>query len=72
MVCVDVGEHRDRLLSVKSGEMPFAEADSWRIELQKTFESAFERTKLPERPDYERSNDFLIRARRKSMSNELP
>lgn len=72
MVCVDVGEHRDRLLHLKSGEMPFNDANSWRMDLQREFESVFDRTKLPERPDYDRSNDFLIRARRKAMSNELP
>ena len=44
---VDVGEHRDRLLTIKRGEMPFAEADSWRKELQSDFESAFQTTKLP-------------------------
>ena len=65
-VVVEVGEHRERLLSIKRGEMPFSEADQWRIELQHSFELAFACTKLPERPDYERVNDFLIRARRQA------
>ena len=65
-VVVEVGEHRERLLSIKRGEMPFSEADQWRIELQRSFESAFARTTLPERPDYERVNDFLVRARRQA------
>ncbi len=61
---VEVGEHRERLLAIKHGEVPFEETNQWRKELQREFEAAFERTKLPERPDYERINDFLIRARR--------
>jgi len=71
-VSVDVGEHRERLLVVKSGNMPFAEADAWRKDLQKQFESAFEHTSLPDRPNYELANQFLIRARRKAISSELP
>ena len=30
------------------------------------------RTTLPERPDYEQANEFLIKARRRGMSEELP
>ena len=62
-VMVEVGEHRERLLAIKHGEVPFKETNQWRKELQREFEAAFERTKLPERPDYERINDFLIRGR---------
>ena len=60
---VEVGQHRDRLLTIKRGEMPFATADSWRKELQSEFESAFQTTRLPDRPDYERANAFLVNAR---------
>ena len=52
--------------------MPFAEADSWRKELQSDFESAFQTTKLPDRPDYERANAFLVDARRRAMEKPLP
>jgi len=71
-VVVDVGEHRDRLLTIKRGQMPFSEADNWRKELQKKFESAFQNTSLPDRPDYERANAFLIDARRRAMAETLP
>ena len=67
---VDVGQYRDRLLTIKQGEMPFAEADSWRKELQNDFESAFQTTKLPDRPDYERANAFLVDARRRAMEEQ--
>jgi uncharacterized protein len=60
-------EHRERLLAIKSGEMPFEEADRWRLELHRGFDQSYERTKLPERPDYDRVNGFLIRARRAAL-----
>ncbi len=71
-VHVEVGEHRDRLLMIKHGEMPFDEADQWRKELQRRFESTYQSTGLPERPDYERVNAFLVDARRQALEKELP
>jgi hypothetical protein len=44
----------------------------WRLRLHREFNAAFETTTLPERPDYERANAFLIRARRLALSEELP
>lgn len=64
--------HRDRLLLVKRGDMPFTEADSWKKKLQIEFESAFQTTKLPDRPDYERANAFLVDARRRAINESLP
>ena len=69
---VNVDLHRDRLLLVKRGDMPFTEADSWRKKLQIEFESAFQTTKLPDRPDYERANAFLVDARRRAVNESLP
>lgn len=71
-VAVEVGDHRERLLTIKRGEMPFAEADAWRMELQKDFEFAFQSTRLPDRPDYERANAFLVDARRRAIEQRLP
>lgn len=62
-VPVRVETHRDRLLTVKRGEMPWAEVDAWRKELHHDFEQALVETKLPERPDYEAANRFLVKAR---------
>ena len=72
VMIVDVGEHRESLLTIKRGEMSFDEADRWRKRLQSEFESAFKTTTLPDRPDYERANEFLIRARRSAMESGLP
>ncbi len=71
-IVVDVGENRDSLLSIKRGEIAFDEVNRWRKSLQKQFESAFQTTQLPERPDYERANEFLIRARHAAFSKQLP
>jgi len=62
-VPVRVEAHRDRLLAVKRGELPWAEVDAWRRELHRDFERALAETKLPERPDYEAANRFLVKAR---------
>ena len=69
---VDVGQHRESLLAIRRGEMPFGEADEWRKRLQSEFESAFKITTLPDRPDYERANAFLIDARRQAIQTKLP
>ena len=63
-VPVRVEAHRDRLLAVKRGDLPWAEIDRWRKELHADFETALNGTCLPERPDYESANRFLIEARR--------
>ena len=65
VVPVDVAEHRDLLLAIKRGELAWDEVNRLRLDLHKRFDEAFTNTKLPERPDYERANDFLINARRR-------
>lgn len=64
VVPVRVEAHRDKLLAIRRGETPWAEVNAWRLELHRQFEQAFAETKLPERPDYEKANAFLIKARR--------
>jgi hypothetical protein len=63
-VSVRVEAHRERLLSVKGGEVSWSEVDAWRMELHRDFERALADTRLPERPDYEGANEFLIKARK--------
>ena len=71
-VPVRVDEHRDRLLAIRRAEVPWDDVESWRLNLHQEFNRAFETTKLPERPDYERANAFLVSARRRALSEELP
>ncbi len=63
-VPVRVEEHRERLLAVKRGEMPWEDVDQWRRSLHEEFDEAFQHTSLPERPDYEKANRFLVKVRR--------
>lgn len=63
-VPVHVGDRREQLLAVKRGELSWDEVDTWRQTLHRDFEQALTTTRLPERPDYEAANAFLIQARR--------
>ena len=62
-VPVRMEAHRERLLAVKTGGVPWPEVNAWRKELHRDFERALAETALPERPDYEAANQFLIKAR---------
>ena len=64
---VDVGEHREELLSIRAGDLPFEEVKRRALELDVRFQAAFEATRLPEQPDYARVDDFLVRARRRMV-----
>jgi hypothetical protein len=63
-VPLQVGEHRDRLLAIRRGEVEWDEVETWRLRLHRELDHALENTPLPEHPDYARANDFLLRARR--------
>jgi predicted nucleotidyltransferase len=60
--------HRDRLLAIKRGEVPWEEIEAWRLALHERFDEALASTRLPDRPDYRWANDFLIRARRSAVT----
>mgnify|MGYP000956217792 CR=1 FL=1 len=61
---VDVEEHRSDLLAIRNGEIPWEDINNWRLKLHADFEKAYKQTSLPERPNYEAANTFLIQARR--------
>jgi len=63
-VPVDVAGYREDLLAIKAGNMPWDEVERWRLRLHEQFDHALEQTKLPERPDYEWANHYLIKALR--------
>jgi hypothetical protein len=62
---VDVAEHREELLAIRAGGVPFEDVRRRALELDRVFRDAFTRTILPERPDTDRVNGFLISARRR-------
>ena len=71
-VTVQVGDYRDRLLEIKAGEVPWEDVDQWRLNLHDEFNAAFAETSLPDRPDYELANTFLIKARHRALETKLP
>jgi hypothetical protein len=72
VVPVHVGDLRESLQSIRAGQRAWDEVEQWRLRLHGEFDAAFETTTLPERPDYERANEFLVRARRLALSENLP
>jgi uncharacterized protein len=69
-VQVRVEQDRERLLAIRRGGMAWEEVNAWRLSLHEEFTAALAATRLPERPDYERANAFLIKARRQMASAE--
>jgi uncharacterized protein len=63
VVPVRMEEHQSQLLAIKHGHMAWEEVNAWRLQLHQEFDAAFTTTTLPERPDYAKANEFLIRAR---------
>lgn len=72
VVSVRVDEHRDHLLEIRRGEWSWDATEAWRLELQDQFQEAFVQTRLPDRPDYGRANEFLLKARRLALEDGLP
>jgi predicted nucleotidyltransferase len=63
-VPVPVERYRERLLAVKRGDNPWPEVVAWGKELHQDFDAALAGTHLPERPDYEKTGQCLIKAQR--------
>jgi hypothetical protein len=70
IVVVRVEDERDRLLAIRNGEIAWAEVDAWRLLLHRDLDAAYASTRLPDRPDYEAANRFLLAARRSAVSPE--
>jgi len=64
IVVVRVEEHRDRLVAIRDGGVSWQEVDAWRLDLHRDLDAAYASTRLPERPDYQAANRFLLKARR--------
>lgn len=71
-VPVHVGPFRDELLAIRRGEISWDEVERLRLSLHREFEQAFASTTLPEKPDYELANRWLIEARRRATEEALP
>jgi predicted nucleotidyltransferase len=64
LVPLRVDAHREALLSIRRGEVPWEEVEQWRLSLHKELDRALEQTSLPPHPDYEAANQLLVSARR--------
>ncbi|QFY08926.1 nucleotidyltransferase [Nonomuraea phyllanthi] len=62
---VQVGPHRERLLAIRRGEVPWAEVDAWRAAL--SAELADVPGVLPDLPDRRRVEDFLVGVRKEYL-----
>lgn len=69
-VPVQVTKHRDALLAIKDGNMSWQEVDTWRLELHREFQRAFQNTRLPDTPNYDAANQLLIWARREMVDRK--
>lgn len=63
-VPLSVEAYREQLLSIRRGEVAWESVNAWRLRLHEEFEDAYAETALPESPDYQAVNEFLVRARR--------
>lgn len=70
-VPVRVDEHRDQLLAIKRGEVAWEETEKWRKSLHNEFDAALSATNLPERPDYEKANQWLLKARQSAVKSAI-
>jgi uncharacterized protein len=69
---VTARDHHTELLAIRTGRMSFDETYAWAVALQRQFEAAMHTSPLPDLPDYETVNDFLIKARAQSVNLPVP
>jgi len=69
VLAVDVGPHRERLLAVKRGEIPWEEVERWRLDLHADLENALQKTVLPATPDVAKVDAWLKSVRRRSIDD---
>lgn len=60
---VTARDHHTELLAIRAGRMSFDETYAWAVALQRQFEAGMLTSVLPDLPNYEAVNAFLIRAR---------
>ncbi|MCC3770544.1 DNA polymerase beta superfamily protein [Streptomyces sp. UNOC14_S4] len=68
-VRIDAGPYRERLLAVRRGELSWDEVRAWREDLAVRLDRALTTSPLPEHPDADRVENWLISVRRRSLTN---
>ena len=61
-------EHRERLIDIRDGKTSWEHVNAWRLRLHEQFEEAFRHTTLPDRPDYDAANAYLVEARHSKVN----
>ncbi|MEU4212550.1 nucleotidyltransferase domain-containing protein [Streptomyces sp. NPDC026206] len=64
---VHVGRHRDRLLAVRRGEVPWEEVCAWRDRLAERLDAALAHSPLPGTPDAGRVEAWLVSVRQRAL-----
>ncbi|WP_091652873.1 nucleotidyltransferase domain-containing protein [Micromonospora pallida] len=64
---LDVGADRERLLALKAGALPWAEVIDWRDRLTARLVADLAHSPLPENPDADRVERWLVSVRRRSV-----
>jgi predicted nucleotidyltransferase len=60
-------QHREQLLAIKQGKRTWQEINAWRLELHGELDAAYEKTTLPDHPNHEAANAYLLKARRSML-----
>jgi uncharacterized protein len=68
---LDVGDHRERLLAIRRGEMSWADAEAWRLRLHADLDDALDHTPLPAGPDAGRVDGWLYSVRARGAREAL-
>jgi hypothetical protein len=66
---VDVSARRDELMDIRNGGLTFEQVKEKALKLDREFQQTFEKTALPEQPDYSQVNEFLVWARRSMVDD---
>lgn len=65
---VNVGEYKERLLSIRREEVSMQDFKEWHAELEAKFSEAKLKTTLQDKPDSQFAEEFLLKMRRLMMS----
>ncbi len=71
-VLVRMDAQREQLLAIRAGKLRWEEVLAWHARLQQELQQAREQSPLPQEPDWERVNQFLIHARGQALGESLP
>lgn len=70
-VSMNMDAHRDRLMAIREGRLNWSDVKRFALELVEHMDHAAHTTSLPDQPDREKVNAFLIAARRSAVRDEL-